>query len=230
MALTQKQRAMEAEELDARATAQEREAADPEVAALADEAAELAATAAALVAAPASGNITLTAEQFMALMNGGGSMSPQMLASMVASAAAEAAKAVATEVRGPKVVELPITGTERRSAFNPDGEKTHPRPKLKCHMYYGSAPLGSPKETTTLTHPEIAALNALTPGHYRVKKNDGSYSVVEVRGQMNANRNLDRLWILLPDGEDVSQKNSYPPLADFAQQCRDTNRVEPAVA
>jgi hypothetical protein len=94
-------------------------------------------------------------------------------------------------------------------------------------MYFGSAPIGSPKEVTTLTHAEIEALNGVTPGHYRIRKMDGSQAVVEVKGQMNSNRKLDRLWIILPEGDE--NKNLYPPLAEFARQCVDSQRVEPVV-
>jgi hypothetical protein len=172
----------------------------------------------------AGGTVTLTMEQFMALMNRGSGISVSEIAEAVARATQAGMVAGADRVK-PK--ELKPNETERKSAYNPLGERDHPRPKLKCHMYFGSAPLGSPKEVTTLTHDEVAALNGLTPGHYRVPKTDGSSSIVEVKGQMNANRQLDRLWILLPEGEE--NKNGYYPLAQFAASCRDENRVQPFV-
>lgn len=210
----------EAEELQARAEALERVEGDPEAAALADEAADEAATVVT------GGKVSLTFDQLMALMSRAqGGVSHEQIAEIVAKATAQGMAAGADRVK-PK--ELKISETERRSAFNPRGERDYPRPKLKCHMYFGSAPLGSPKEVTTLTHEEIAGLNALSPGHYRVKKTDGSSLVVEVKGQMNSNRQLDRLWILLPEGDE--NKNSYPTLAEFARQCSEDNRVRPDVA
>lgn len=158
--------------------------------------------------------------QFMQMM--AMKSSPEQIAAIVAEATRKGMEAGADRIK-PK--ELNQNETERRSAFNPDGEKANPRPKLKCHMYFGAAPIGSPKETTTLTHAEIAALNAMTPGHYRIEKMDGTRMVIEVRGQLNSNRQLDRMWIILPEGDD--QKNLYPPLASFASQCREDNRVTP---
>jgi len=176
----------------------------------------------AAMATPATG-MPLTFEQMLALFKAAGAnqMSPEAIAQIATTAAAAGAERI-------KPKELTISQTERKSAYNPLGEKNHPRPKLKCHMYFGSAPLGSPKEVTTLTMDEILALNALTPGHYRITKMDRSTRIIEVRGQMNSNLELDRLWILLPSGDD--QQNLYPPLAELVQQCNDDNRTTPSVA
>jgi hypothetical protein len=139
---------------------------------------------------------------------------------------AEIAKAVA---EGTAKAQIPEDKNPPRiSAFNPLGERDHPRPKLKCWFYFGSAPIGSPKENHTLTRAEIDALNGMTPGHFRITKMDQSTVVVEVRGQVDANRNIERLWLVLPEGDD--QKNLYPPLADFAAQCSEANRVQPVLA
>lgn len=167
------------------------------------------------------GVINLTFAQLKELLQGNQGLTPEQLVEMATKAAMAGADRV-------KPKELTIAQTERKSAYNPLGDRDHQRPKLKCHMYFGSAPLGSPKEVTTLTHPEIAALNALVPGHYRVRKMDGSYRVIQVKGQVNSNRQLDRLWVLLPEGDD--QQNLYPPLADLAAQCCEANRVTPEVA
>lgn len=215
----------EAETLATAAAVLERSEADPEAAALADEAAdaerEAAAPAATMVGA--DGTVRLTFDQLMQLVKASQTAAPSY--EQMVEFATKAAHAGADRIK-PK--ELTITQTERKSAFNPEGERDNPRPKLKCHMYFGAAPLGSPKEVTTLTHAEITALNALTPGHFRIKKMDGSFMVIEVKGQVNSNRQLDRLWILLPEGDD--QKNLYPPLAELAAQCGEGNRVDPVIA
>lgn len=102
----------------------------------------------------------------------------------------------------------------------PAGERDAPKPMLKCRMYFGSSPI----ERQTCTPAELEALNRVTPGIYRIAKMDGSHMNVEVRGQLNSNHQLDRLWILLPEGD--PEKNLYPPLESFAAQCVDRNRVE----
>lgn len=211
--------------LSAAADALERDQVDPDAAALADEAEDLAREAAqeqSPVAVGPNGTVNLTFEQLMALVKASQANAPSY--EQMVELATKAAYAGADRVK-PK--ELTIAQTERKSAYNPLGERDHPRPKLKCHMYFGSAPLGSPKEVTTLTREEIDALNQLTPGHYRITKMDKSKMVVEIKGQLNSNRQLDRLWILLPAGDD--QQNLYPGLADFARQCTDENRVNEAV-
>lgn len=168
-------------------------------------------------AAPA---VALTFDQLKELLAEakGSSISPTELAQIAASAAAEGA----AKAKMPENKQAPMV-----SAFNPLGERDHPRPALRCWMYFGSAPIGSPRENHTLTVEEIIALNAVMPGHYRITKMDGSQAVIEVRGQMNSNRELERLWILLPEGDE--QRNLYPRLADFAAQCVDANRVQPAM-
>jgi hypothetical protein len=204
---------LEAEMLDGAAAQMEASEVSPDDLMAADEA-EDAQAAVPVVGGP----INLTFAQLKELLGANQGLSAEALVDMATKAAMAGADRI-------KPKELSTTQVARKSAFNPDGDRDHPRPKLKCHMYFGSAPLGSPKEVTTLTHAEIVALNGLTPGHYRIRKMDGTRMVVEVKGQMNSNRQLDRLWILLPEGDD--QKNLYPPMADFASQCVEANRVQP---
>lgn len=139
--------------------------------------------------------------------------------------AADLAAAVAAGVDKWKPHE--IRRPEQRSVYNPDGDRDYPRPRLKCHIYVGSYPLGDPNDNRTLTRAEIEALNALTPGHYRVLKHDGSKVVIEIRGQVDANQRLERLWVILPEGE----KNAFGNWPHIAAQCVDANRVNnPLVA
>jgi hypothetical protein len=103
---------------------------------------------------------------------------------------------------------------------HPEGERDRPKAKLKCRMYFGSAPI----EAQTCTPAEIDALNKLTPGAYRVTKTDGAKVVVDITGQVNANRQVERLWIVIP--KDDENKNGYgPSLCYLADQCCDENRV-----
>ncbi len=182
-----------------------------------DNAREAAAAAVPLVTPPGTG-VALTFDQLKELLQLSQQNAPTY--EQMAEMATRAAHAGADRVK-PK--EIPLSQTERKSPFNPRGDRDFPRPKLKCAIYLGGAPLGSTKEVTVLTHDEIAALNALEPGYYRIEKLDRSRVVVEVRGQRDSNQRLDRLWILLPDGDD--QKNLYPPLDLLARGCCDENRV-----
>jgi hypothetical protein len=141
-----------------------------------------------------------------------GSISPTEVADIAAQAA--------TKARRPENNPGPLI-----SDFNPDGERDHPRPPLRSTMYFGSSPIGTPQDNSQLTTDEIQALNTVTPGYYNITKMDGSKVVIEVRGRVNSNRKLERLWFLLPEGDE--DKNLYPPLAEFARQCAEDHRVDP---
>jgi len=219
-----------AEQLTARADALEAQTADPMEQALKDEAEDQAREAAldaarktpvATLQGPGGTSIALTFDQFKELMQ------PAQAAPTYEAMVEMATKAAHAGADRVKVKEIPISEVERKSPFNPLGDRDFPRPKLKCAMYLGAAPLGSQKEVTVLTRPEIDALNALEPGHYRIVKMDGSRVVIEVKGQRNSNQDLDRLWILLPDGDD--NKTLYPPLAVLAGSCSEENRVSPGL-
>ena len=137
---------------------------------------------------------------------------------LAATQMAEIAAQAAAKTQRPENESAPL-----QSTLNPGGERDHPRPKLRATIYFGSAPVGTPNDNTQLTADEVDALNAITPGYYNIAKMDGSKAVIEVKGQVNANRELERLWILLPEGDEA--KNLYPPLVHFAQQCSEKNRV-----
>ena len=145
----------------------------------------------------------------------------EITVSQVADATAKAVAAV-TKTRPTENNPGPLV-----SDFNPRGERDHPRPRLRATMYFGSAPIGTPTDNSQLTEEEITALNAVTPGYYSIAKMDGSKAVVEVKGQVNANRTLERLWFILPEGDD--DKNLYPPLTRFADQCSEEQRVDPVL-
>jgi hypothetical protein len=52
--------------------------------------------------------------------------------------------------------------------------------------------------------------------------------VVEVRGQINANHDLERMWIVI--SKDDEDRNGYGPLHLLAQQFTDANRVQTVAA
>jgi|TARA_R110000824_G_scaffold360437_2_gene548178 hypothetical protein len=191
-----------AERADAKARTAQREASDAEPVAVTDT-------------IPEKG-VSLSFAQFKELVKeargDAGSIGPTEIADIAARAAAKA--------RRPENNPGPLV-----SDYNPVGDRDHPRPPLRATMYFGSSPIGTPQDNAQLTKGEIEALNEVTPGYYNITKMDGSKVVIEVRGQVNANRKLERMWFLLPEGDE--DKNLYPPLASFAQQCVDTHRVDP---
>lgn len=180
-----------------------------------DEAAEAAKEAAATATVGAVGGLSLTFEQLKELMSMNQGISPEQIAEIAANAAAKA--------KMPENKRPPL-----ESVFNPLGERDHPKPKLKFHVYMGSAPVGSPKEAGVLTRDEVEAINTLRPGHFRVKKMDGRDAVVEIKGQYNSNRILERIWVIPPEGDEA--KNLYPSWVEFAKCCTDECRVDPMVA
>lgn len=167
-------------------------------------------------AASPEGKIALTFDELKDLLSQ--NSAPPIAATQMAEIAAQAA----AKTRRPENESAPL-----QSTLNPAGERDQPRPKLRATVYFGSAPVGTPNDNTQLTADEITAINAITPGYYSIAKMDGSKAVIEVKGQVNSNRELERLWVLLPEGDEA--KNLYPPLADFARQCDEAHRVNPVV-
>lgn len=106
----------------------------------------------------------------------------------------------------------------------PEGELVKPKPKLKCKMWIG----GGPIEHGTVTPEEIEALNAMTPGKYRIELTDGAMAYIEVKGQIGANGAIEKLWILIP--EEFPNKNGFGKLTTLVRQFTDANRVETAAA
>jgi len=154
--------------------------------------------------------VALTFEQLKELL-GAASLSPQQMADIAAEAAAKQKKPENATHPGKSVYS------------HPEGERERPKDKLKCDMFIGSCPI----EWSTITPAEVAALNAMTPGHYSVETADGGKKTLEVRGQRDANQRLERMWILInPEDPD---KGNYGGLARLANQFTDVNRIDVAV-
>ncbi len=169
--------------------------------------------------------IGLTQEQLAQLI---ANVQPQ---SPLGANATEFATALATALEDAQMKWKPHEKkvSDGKSVYNPEGERISPNPKLKCHIYSGSYPIGDPRDNKTLTRKEVEALNTLTPGYFRIKKLDRTEVVIEIKGQVNANQEIERLWILYPAGD--SQKNLYPPIDELCLQCNDANRTSnPLVA
>jgi hypothetical protein len=154
----------------------------------------------------------LTCEQMKELLGTREGVSATDLAKAVAEGAAKAGKPENAVHPGISVYS------------HPEGEVARPKDKLKCRMFIGGGPL----EEGTLTPAEIDALNLVTPGFYRIKKSDDSETILEVRGQVNANKEIEKLWIVIhPEDPD---KNGFGTLTKLVRQFTDANRVQPVAA
>ena len=101
--------------------------------------------------------VTLTTEQFNALLAGRGTAPEGLTAESLAKAFATANRTENTQA--PMV-----------SVYNPRGETAHPKPRLRAKTLQNGVAL----QEDTLTWEEIEALNALPPGDFRVTKGTGN--------------------------------------------------------
>jgi hypothetical protein len=93
------------------------------------------------------------------------------------------------------------------SAYNPRGERDHPRPPLRTQFFFGPYPFFH----DTLTYDEIVLLNQLRPGKFIVTKADGSKVPFTVRETMDITGTTpERVDILFPAVDAESNKNWMP--------------------
>lgn len=157
-----------------------------------------------------SGRITLTVDELKDLLQSPRAQEGLSQTDLIAAVAEGAAKA-----HKPENPESPGI-----SVYSyPEGELKHPKPRLKCDMFIGSAPL----ERSTLTPTEIEILNTMEPGHYTVRRADESTAVIEVRARRDSNQQIDRMWIVI-NAEDPD-RNGFGTLTKLASQFVDANRV-----
>jgi hypothetical protein len=94
----------------------------------------------------------------------------------------------------------------------PEGELAHPKPPLKCKMYW----VGYPLTTDTLTPTEVDLLNRMTPGEYKVTKTDGLQIPFRVAAKYNDRMELDELaFTFRCTGAD---KHNHGSLVSYLQQ------------
>lgn len=99
------------------------------------------------------------------------------------------------------------------SAFNPQGESQHPRPKLRCPMF-----LPWEAEADSLTWEEIELLNLLREGEYAVARNDGVKIRVTIKVKMNLNGTPDTLLMNAEAGFNDENAWMMPPLTSILRQ------------
>ena len=132
---------------------------------------------------PMSGTVTLTAEQFEALLkNRTTAPTEGLTADALAGAFAKA-----NQRENPQA---PMV-----SVYNPYGETTRPRPGLRCKTNLNGIAL----DRDTLTWEEIEALNALPAGEFRVAKANGQKISFKVRYHRGLDEDtLERVEIEFP--------------------------------
>lgn len=107
------------------------------------------------------------------------------------------------------------------SVYNPLGDAAHPRPLLKCEMFFGKQDAKTKQVSRTypfndedLTVYEVIALNTLEPGNHTIKLHDGTPVKVSVVPEYDAASDaLMRLVIVVPDavmGKGSALKNMMP--------------------
>lgn len=95
----------------------------------------------------------------------------------------------------------------------PEGDHIHPKPPLKCKMFW----VGYELTTETLTPLEVELLNRLEAGEYRVTKTDGSDIPFNVQATKNQSTNaLEKLVIWFPCKGD--QKHNHHSMTAYLQQ------------
>ena len=95
------------------------------------------------------------------------------------------------------------------SGLNPLGELAHPRPELRCKMFW----VGYRLNKDMLTHEEIDLLNKVTPGEYRVTKSDGTMVPFTVDGKQDLAGRLERLTFHFPCKNTDDRMNHMPMIS-----------------
>lgn len=99
------------------------------------------------------------------------------------------------------------------SAYSyPEGDFKHPKEAFKCEFFWCGYPL--PHENHTPQ--EIAALNSLQPGEYRVTKGNGNQIPFTVEGKRKQNGELSELWVRFPCKGD--QSTDHRSLVDYCKE------------
>ena len=141
--------------------------------------------------------ITLTKEQFDALLASRSTGSEGFTAEALAAAFAKATR--------PENPQAPMV-----SVYNPKGETEHPRPRLRAKTRQN----GVEVQEDTLTWEEIEALNALPAGEFRVTKHTGAripFTVKLTRGLDDTR--IEAADIYFPSKDD--ERYDHRPLLEY---------------
>lgn len=100
---------------------------------------------------------------------------------------------------------------------NPGGDYKEPKPSLQCEVFW----VGYPLTVETLTPQEIAALNALKPGNYRVTKGNGNIIPFTVDAKYDQGGGLRELWVNFPCKGD--QSTDHRSMVDYCREAMGEN-------
>lgn len=110
------------------------------------------------------------------------------------------------------------------SVFNPQGERDHPKPELKCRMFW----VGFPLEKDALTPTEIALLNQVEEvGKFSFTRTDGSPDTMVIEGERDANGDWAKLEFIFPARGD--KKNNLPSMVSMLREVLGLGTVEAAL-
>lgn len=113
------------------------------------------------------------------------------------------------------------------SAYNPAGDRDHPRAAFKCQMRMMNVDL----DEATHTVEEIALWNLLEPGDYRVDKTDGTQVIVSVEPTMHPSGDgYSRLNLNLRASNHELNKNWFPLTHVLRQMVGDLAGTVPVMA
>ena len=99
------------------------------------------------------------------------------------------------------------------SAYNPLGDLAHPRPPLKCQMFW----VGYDLQPDNLTVAELELLNLARPGTFTFHRTDGAIETLTVTGRTNPDGSLERLEFYFPSRGD--NKNNLPGMVAQLREC-----------
>lgn len=107
------------------------------------------------------------------------------------------------------------------SAYNPLGDVAHPRPDLKCRMFW----IGYQLEKDSLTREEIDLLNLIDEtGKVPFTRADGSRDELVITGERNAMGGWERLEFMFPArGE---KKHNLPSMTSMLREALGLESIE----
>lgn len=107
------------------------------------------------------------------------------------------------------------------SVFNPQGERDHPRGRLKCKMFW----VGYELERDALSAEEIDLLNRINQvGSFPFHRTDGSREQLVIDGTRNANGQWERLTLTFNAKGD--RRHNVPPLATILREALGLGTLE----
>lgn len=153
--------------------------------------------------------VTMTVEQILELVRtavSSNALDAEAISKIAASAATESSKAL----RDQWWDERTYPGV---SAFNPKGEKEHPRDALVGDIYWAGYLLRGDE----LVQEEIELINQLRPGDYEILGRDAAALPFVVRDLDPGSKTSRRLLVLFPC-RDMDQRHNLPSMREMLRQ------------